>query len=156
MNKLNSILLIIIALVQSNCDKSFNEDHLIKEEHCEFLTITGEPSILGKWQVYEKGYSPGHEYIIEKIPSVPAQTVDFKPHNVLVTNILGDYSFYYVLRHPTTGENIIALFTSQQNQEDIKIDELEVSYLLSQCRNGNIRLSFRYCYEGCHLGLKKR
>jgi hypothetical protein len=137
MKNFGFIFAVASFLTFSNCEDLPNTDR------CQFLAIVGEPDILGKWQAYEEGYSPGSDYIIKRIPDSPEQIVEFKHDNVLVTNILGDYSFYYVLKHPTTGENIVALFKTQQNPEEISFDDLKTSYNITQCENGNINLSFK-------------
>lgn len=149
MKKYSFILLIPTLLMFSHCENT------IEENHCEFLTIVGEPDIEGKWQVYEKGSSPGSGYVIEKVPNKPAQIVEFRSDNILVTNVLGDYSYYYLITDLTTGEDIVALYKTEQNAEEITMADLGVSYALKQCENGKISLSFRYCREGCHLGLKR-
>ncbi len=149
MKKYCFLLLIPILLMFSHCENTSEENH------CEFLAIVGEPDIVGKWQAYEKGGSPGFGYVIEKVPRIPAKLVEFKSDNTLVTNVLGDYSYYYVLIDLTNGEKIVALFETQQEIENINLNEIGASYTLSQCENGNISLAFRYCFEGCHLGLKR-
>jgi hypothetical protein len=114
--------------------------------------------LIGNWQVYERGYSPGDKYIIDDVPDTPAQNMSFGKENVFSSNITGleNYSFFKILEDSfIEGGTVIALFATFSDMQNVDSDNQEHSYSLEQYSNGNIKLSFRFCYEGCHLGLKK-
>ena len=106
-------------------------------------------AISGEWLLYERGYSPGAEYIIEPVSSVPPQRIEFKDNGALSSTVEGlkDYKFYSV------KGDVVGLFKTNPGP-DPDSSAFTHSYNFS-FEEGNLRLGFRYCFEGCHLGFKK-
>jgi len=113
-------------------------------------------SLLGKWQVYEKGYSPGSGYIIVEVPAEPAQLLNFKSGNRFSSNILGFESFtYYLILNDKSESSILALYEEKpDNPENEDTKNLDHSYTIGH-EKGRLKLRFRFCTEGCHIGLKR-
>ncbi|MEQ9441917.1 MAG: hypothetical protein RIG62_22950 [Cyclobacteriaceae bacterium] len=113
-------------------------------------------SLIGTWQVYETGYSPGGGYIVEEVPDEPAQIMEFKSDHQFWSNRQGldDYSYYLILEDNSKG-SILALYKNEldaeNNQEIHSLSHIYVSVF----KEGKVKLSFRDCVEGCHIGLKK-
>ena len=146
MNILKSIFAIGGFLVVVSC----NSD----QECC--LPIDDFESLIGKWQIYEQGYSPGAGYIVEEVPDKPAQILIFESDNRFSSNNTGleGFSYYSVLNDGLEG-NILALYENESDmKENQDTNSLEHSYAI-RYDEGNVKLHFRYCIEGCHLGLKK-
>jgi hypothetical protein len=120
------------------------------------LPIGDLDNLLGRWQVYERGFSPGAGYIIEEVPAEPVQTMTFEADNRFASNYSGleEYSYFNIL-DDSSGENILALYKNKSdfnNNQDT--DNLEHSYIINY-DEGNLKLYFRYCIEGCHIGITK-
>ncbi len=120
------------------------------------LPIDELDNLIGSWQVYERGYSPGSGYIVDGIPDDPAQILTFKSDNQFSSNYAGLEDFtYYLIIPDGTGGYILALYKNILDMKDNHdINTLTHSYNI-QIEDGNVKLYFRYCIEGCHIGLKK-
>jgi hypothetical protein len=105
----------------------------------------------GKWLLYERGYSPGVGYIVEEVPSSPPQTIEFYGGRVETTGeVFKDIKFYKVLTDTTTNTLYVALY--KQNPSMQQPPESTYTFEVS---NSILKLYFRWCYEGCHFGLKR-
>ena len=138
-------ILIFFILIFLSCKES---------EDCCF-PLEEQVDIIGEWQIYEEGYSPGFEYIVEDVPAFPPQLLNFKSDNVFWSNVEGldEFSYYKVFEDPFSDGKIVALF--DENPIDVDVTHLKYSYNLEQYLNGYIKLSFRFCFEGCHIGLRQ-
>jgi hypothetical protein len=127
-------------------------------ENKDCCTFPGESAteLHGTWLLYERGYSPGAGYITEAVSAEPAQTITFQRDGKINTNFEGwkDYTFYRVLHDDQTGDDVLALFKEEPHGE-LDVRQLEHSYSISYDDDGNLRLAFRWCIEGCHLGFKR-
>jgi hypothetical protein len=142
--KLNYLGLLVLILL-SSCDN--NED-------CCLPITDGE--LLGTYRVYEYGYSPGDRYITEEVPASPAQLLYFYDDNRFSSNYaeLKDFTYYLLLKDDREG-TILALFTEEPDlTEEFDINNLSHSYSV-EFDVLSIRLNYRFCIEGCHIGLKK-
>ena len=142
--KLNHLGLLIL-LILSSCDKN--------EDCC--LPIT-EGELLGTYRVYEYGYSPGDRYIIEAVSANPAQLINFKDDNSFSSNYseLKDFNYYVLLNDDREGV-ILALFAEEPDfKEEFDIINLDHSYSV-EFEEFNVKLNYRFCIEGCHIGIKK-
>jgi hypothetical protein len=122
-------------------------------ECCHDLVI--DHQLEGSWQLYEVGYSPGDRYITEQVPSIPAQTITFFSDGRLSSNFSGisDYSLYEVTTDSITNSPVLSLYKTVW---DAKIKDPGTRHSYSISYDGeNLKLSYRFCIEGCHLGFKK-
>ncbi len=132
------------------CDPEFGE------QRAEFQQKAQD--FLGTWQVYEFGQSPGFGYIIEEVPEYPLQILAFKANHQFVSNYEGltDYKYFLIFEDPLQpGSQILALYTSlPEDTEEIKLENVEHSYNIVSTDEG-LALWYRYCYEGCHIGVRR-
>lgn len=114
-----------------------------------------ENTIIGSWQLYENGYSPGDKYIVEQVPEEPAQIITFKSDGSFTSNLddLKKFKYYLIIEDQTNGEEVLALFEQDPGKTARAVSELENVYNV-HFKSG-LRLSNRGCIEGCHLGFKR-
>ena len=106
-------------------------------------------NLLGEWLLFERGYSPGAGYIIEPVSAVPPQIIEFKSNGELSCSVSGltEYKFYSV------KGDVVGLFKSDPGPSP---DSLAFTHSYNfSFEDSNLKLGFRYCFEGCHLGFKK-
>lgn len=144
-NSINYFAIALLTLVLS-CNNN--------QDCC--LPVGDLDNLLGNWQVYERGFSPGAGYIIEEVPAEPQQTITFEGNDRFVSNYSGleEYSYFNILKD-SSGENILALYKTKsdfKNNQDPA--DLAHSYIINY-EDGNLKLYFRYCIEGCHIGITK-
>jgi hypothetical protein len=124
-------------------------EHEIADDVCCGIYDTDELS--GKWLLYESGYSPGVGYVVEEISSSPPQTIEFSDGRVETTgDIFNDIRFYKILTDTVTNTPYVALYTQAPSMQQPP----ESTYTF-EVSNSVLKLYFRWCYEGCHLGLKR-
>lgn len=107
--------------------------------------------LIGSWQLYEYGYSPGSEYIVEQVPAEPAQTITFKSDGRFSSTSDGLDQFNYYLVMEEFG--VLALFEDDPGNETQDVSKLKNAYDM-RFENG-LKLSYRWCIEGCHLGFRR-
>ena len=139
-NLLINIPIILIAVLAMSCDE---------KECCADQKKEGANSIEGKWLLFEQGYSPGFGYIVEPVGAFPPQQIEFKDNGGLscTVNGLADYKFYAI------NGDVVGLFKSDPGPAPDSTAFIH-SYNFS-FEEGRLRLGYRYCFEGCHLGFKK-
>ena len=122
------------------------------DEDCCLLDTKG---LSDTWILFEQGYSPGDRYITEPVSDTPPQTMDFSENGRFSSNISGleQFAYFRILQDDNT--EILALFEMEPNKSDENIDTLSHSYIIDFQDNGTVKLYFRFCFEGCHLGLRK-
>lgn len=140
MKTLINITIISIACLAMSCGE---------KDCCVGLDKKGTGELAGAWILSERGYSPGAGYIVEPVSPVPPQVIDFKSNGELSCSISGltDYKFYAV------SGDIVALYKTDPGPSPDSITFIH-SYHFS-VEGDQLKLGFRYCYEGCHLGFKK-
>lgn len=130
---------------------------------CEYNDIESKlpfegQKITGKWLLYEIGYSPGAGYVTKNVPAVPAHTVTFCEDGTLLSTIddWKDNRFYQVLLDTSGGQKstVLALFKVNPGFKLKSLNDVQVSYQL-KFDDSNLKLYYRWCFEGCHIGLKK-
>lgn len=116
-----------------------------------------KPSETGKWILYEQGYSPGVGYITEDIPLLPAQTLLLNEDGSLETTVKGweKYKHYLILEQGVDENKILALYEEKPLTPNPDRETLAVSYTMEFDEDGNLKLFFRWCDEGCHLAFRK-
>ena len=135
-----NVPLILIAVFTLSCEE---------KECCLNLEEDGATDISGEWLLYERGYSPGAGYTIEPVSAVPPQRINFQDNGGLSCTVEGltEYKFYSV------QGDVVGLFKTNPGPEP---DSLAFTHSYNfTFENGKLRLGFRYCYEGCHLGFRK-
>jgi hypothetical protein len=124
------------------------------EETTEPVPVVGE-GLEGTWKLYEYGYSPGDEYIIQPVAAYPSQLIILYDNKISTNlNELNDYKFYKILEDPHTSQPILALFKTQVEFENADPARLEHSYMM-ELSEAKLKLSYRFCFEGCHLAFKR-
>jgi hypothetical protein len=118
---------------------------------------SNDDSVTGTWLLYERGYSPGTEYIIDKVPPLPAQTITFDASGSMTTTMsdLKAYQYYEKYYDQTVEAEVIAFFEGKPMVRP-DLQDVQHSYNVTFDENGNMKLGFRYCYEGCHFGFKRQ
>ncbi|HMG92912.1 MAG TPA: hypothetical protein VK589_22800 [Chryseolinea sp.] len=132
--------IVLIALLALSCNE---------KDCCAGLEKEGSKELAGDWLLYERGYSPGAGYVIEPVSVNPPQIIEFKTNGELSCSVSGltDYKFYSV------KGDVVGLF---KNDPGPSPDSLAFTHSYNfSFEGGNLKLGFRYCYEGCHLGFKK-
>ena len=108
-------------------------------------SASGSDRLVGKWLLYERGYSPGAGYYVNQILAVPPQTLEFASEGRLVAegNDLAGYQNTPHYRVDTTAYGLqLALYANPEGTP---------SYQGLELRNDTLRLS-PPCTEGCHYG----
>jgi hypothetical protein len=131
-----SILLLLLLMV--SC---------IKEDCCD-LEESEDDSITGTWVLYERGYSPGSGYTVEAVE--PGQKIALRSKRRMTSNIqeLSDFHFYVV-------QNDVIGFFKEDPGPSPDEDEFKHSYNIV-FDGDTVKLNFRYCFEGCHLGFRRK
>lgn len=135
-----NILIILTASFALSC---------AEKECCPGLEKDSNAELAGQWILFERGYSPGSGYFIEPVSPVPPQLIDFKSNGELSCSVTGltDYKFYSV------RGDVVGLFKTDPGPSPDSL-AFDHSYNFS-FEDGNLKLGFRYCFEGCHLGFKR-
>lgn len=112
----------------------------------------GVEDIGGTWLLNEHGYSPGDRYITEPVPPVPPQTISFSANGRMSSNIAGmkEMKFYEIVTEQET--HILIVYKTEE--ELITKPEQRQSYTID-FTEGDLRLSYRFCIEGCHMKFGK-
>lgn len=111
--------------------------------------ILEENVLSGDWQIYERGYSPGDVYITEEVPADPPQILTFTTDGRFSSAVEGfeQYKYYQVSRDSVNSDYILTLL----EEEDAPKDTNYTMIFDGQ----NLKLHYRFCFEGCHLALKR-
>ena len=114
---------------------------------CNTENISTNPeddTIIGRWQLFERGYSPGDKYIVEDIASDPVQYIQFSSDSTFASNIDGYESFDRFSLGKEDGTPVLVLFGAQQNEV-----RNSRSFTISASVQ-RLELRARWCIEGCH------
>lgn len=120
----------------------------------EFCCIDPESDIIDTWVLFERGYSPGAGYIVEPVDQTPEQIMQIRGDGSFFSNIDGLEKYRYFVILPEQEWEVLALF-EKKPPKDPDIDKLDHSYIIEIQENGTVNLFFRFCIEGCHLGLRR-
>jgi hypothetical protein len=120
----------------------------------DFCCIDPENEIVDTWILFERGYSPGSGYYVDPVSETPPQTMQVSSDGRFSSNIVGLEHYRYFAILQDQDWEILALFENKP-PKDPDVDNLEHSYLIEFQENGTVKLYFRYCIEGCHLGLRR-
>jgi len=111
--------------------------------------------LSGIWLFYERGYSPGFDYITEAIPSKPAQMLTIGD-GVISSTVKGweQLKYYRILTDTAVHSQYIALYVNDPGpQPDTPTSDVE-TYTFD-LENNILTLHYRWCIEGCHLAFRK-
>ena len=136
------ILIVNVAFLLAGC----------QEDDCCF--IDPDTPIVGTWLLTERGYSPGSGYITDPVEPEPAQVMSIDTDGGFSSNIRGLEEFGYFRILEDSQSEVLALFRVPTSG-DLDLDRLEHSYNIQFQDDGSVKLYFRFCFEGCHLGFKK-
>lgn len=141
-----SLVIVLVAGTYYSCNDNNSE--------LELERLTYEGDLVGYWLLYEQGYSPGAGYKIKEVPSRPAKLIQFRRNLTFFSNIAGlaDFTHYRVIEdHTAPFRKIVALFKSEPTESDLT--QLNTSFYVSFI-DSNLKLSYRWCIEGCHMGFR--
>ncbi len=103
--------------------------------------------LVGTWQLYEYGWSPGSGYFVEEVPSVPAQTITFRSNGTVdVTGEQLDFLDAYRQYRLVTDSTQTADYVELSGSDDDKF----VAYV-TLLTSDSLTLN-PPCFEGCHRG----
>lgn len=107
--------------------------------------------LLGKYQVYEYGYSPGAGYVTEPVPDDPLRYMSFRQDYSFESNYDGfeKFKYFQILEDTTTRQAVLSLY------ETPSFDNPSNSNYTILSDSGIVKLQYRFCIEGCHIGLRK-
>ncbi len=133
-----------IVISMASCDDNSGSPY--DEEH-------GDQTLTGTWVLFERGYSPGFGYIVEEVKD--GQTLTLRSNGTLRTNLtdIRDFKFYYVHNAVNPVETVIAFFEEDPGPSPDP-STFRTSYNVTFDGN-TVRLGYRYCFEGCHLGFRR-
>jgi hypothetical protein len=114
------------------------------------------PQLEGIWILYERGYSPGVGYHIEKINTNPPSRITLTWDRDFSSNINGltQFNFYRVVMDSVHNRQVLALYEEDPSNETLDVDNLKNSYFI-ELEENKLKLYFRYCIEGCHMAFKR-
>jgi hypothetical protein len=138
-------ILYVVTIGFYGCEE---RNDLLTSVHEDHIT---EDKLTGAWRLFERGYSQGVGYIIEPVSPQPAEILIFDEERV--SSSIPEFSntpFYRVMMDTITQTQFLALYKKKPDQES----EWGPTYSV-QMKGDTLKLSFRYCYEGCHLALKR-
>ena len=121
------------------------------EEGLNGLSETYE-SLLDTWIMVERGYSPGSGYITDPVPAEPAQLISFLPDRRMHSNISGLEEFnYYLLEEDSSSGDVLSFYhlNPVENPSHAQVSSYSVVF-----EEGLLKLHFRWCIEGCHMGFR--
>ena len=141
MRFLNFIIFPLLIIVFYACDEKDDNP-----------TIESIGELTGSWLLYERGYSPGGEYIVEAVPPTPPQILIFEEEE-MSSSVSGfeDFKFYEVSIDTVTRTEFLALYKNKPSLQD---DKSSPTYLFD-IAGDTLKLHFRYCIEGCHLAFRR-
>ncbi|GJM30908.1 MAG: hypothetical protein DHS20C17_35430 [Cyclobacteriaceae bacterium] len=120
----------------------------------DFCCVDPNNEIIDSWILFERGWSPGSGYNIDPVSADPPQTMEIRSNGRFTSNIQGLEKYQYFAIIQDQQWEVLALFENRP-PENPQLDKLEHSYIIEFQENGTVRLYFRFCIEGCHLGLRK-
>lgn len=141
MRFLNYIIFPFLIIVVYGCDEKDDNP-----------TVQSTGELMGSWLLYEKGYSPGVGYIVETVSPMPPQVLILEEERISSSvNELEGFKFYEILTDTVTQTEFVALY---KNKPPLQNDESGPTYSFL-VTGDTLKLYFRYCYEGCHLGFRR-
>lgn len=101
--------------------------------------------VIGSWQLFERGYSPGDRYIVEEVPAEPGQFIHFNSDSSFTSDIDGYQAFnrFRVRVEEQQAMELILFSDVRPAAGDIR----SFTMLLTDQR---LELRARGCIEGCH------
>ena len=136
--KPSSILLLVVFLLIGACSQY---------DCC--VLIDDDRSLVGKWQVFEYGYSPGSGYIVEQVPDSPVKILEFKAGGVFSSNYDGLKNFNRYKVEADTSGYVLSLSEILTGRKGTTAAQYTIVG-----EGDHLKLYYRYCIEGCHIGIK--
>jgi hypothetical protein len=141
------LYLLLILFVAASCGE--------EEVATECAALHDEKGPQGHWQIVEYGYSPGDKYYTVEVPGTPLQYAHFADGNRFQSNYeqLKEFNYYLLLKEGD-GEVYLAFYKNKPVEAEENLNPtFDASFSLGM-DDDVLELWFRYCIEGCHIGLK--
>lgn len=110
-------------------------------------------SLVDTWIMVERGYSPGSGYITDPVPAEPTQLISFMSDRRMHSNIssLEEFKYYLVEEDSSSGDAVLSLYHLDplENPGHAPASSYNVVF-----EEGLLKLHFRWCIEGCHMGFR--
>ncbi|MFY0654262.1 MAG: hypothetical protein JXQ96_19650 [Cyclobacteriaceae bacterium] len=125
------------------------------------LPFDDHEELIGKWILFEEGYSPANGYIVREIAPEPEQFIEFKTSESFVSNIdhIREYTQYKIIENPNNRRPLLVLLNNTLVNDTlalpVDIHQFRQIYGIEKYDSGGLRLSHLWCVEGCHLGFRK-
>src|SRR5690606_24788536 len=105
------------------------------------------------WLLVEEGHSPGAGYVTTPVPPEPAQVITFLPDSTFHSNIQGleKFKYFEVWEDSVAAGTVLSLYEQQPSRVP---DRSTASSYTVTFDNQMLKLSFRWCIEGCHMGFR--
>ena len=103
------------------------------------------PNIIGSWQLFERGYSPGDRYVVEEVPSDPVQLIRFNEDSTLTSNTDAYRAFNRFQLVGENGSRVLVLHSASGESR---------SYAMSASEE-KLELRAHGCIEGCHEAFRR-
>ena len=126
------------------------------EACCELEPEGDNKPLAGVWQLFESGYSPGGGYIVVEVAADPPLLITFNEDGTVISNMEGmeEYKFYALVDDPYQDGQFIAFFKNKPTNDDLEAEVFDLSYSF-EITGDELKLYYRFCIEGCHLGFKR-
>ena len=111
----------------------------------------GDHEIAGTWLNVEQGYSPGSGYVTEKVPENPALTLRLQRDLRVSSNMEGFSKFrFYRL---SSNSSRVVFYEGDPGPAAPDFSGVLNTYGI-EWEGSMMKLSYRGCIEGCHLGFR--
>lgn len=122
------------------------------EEGLNGLSGTYGP-LVDTWIMVERGYSPGSGYITDPVPAEPAQLISFMSDRRMHSNItdLEEFNYYLVEEDSSSGDAVLSLYHLDPVENPGHAPASSYNLVFEE---GLLKLHFRWCIEGCHMGFR--
>jgi hypothetical protein len=141
---LNLVAVLVMALMFAGCNDE------------EPVWIADDvDDIAGTWLQNERGYGTAFagQYVIEPVSAFSARLINFFADGRMSSNIeeLSDCKFYEIALEQQDQSHYLIVYKTEEDAAEGKVKaRYDIDF-----PNGELKLSFRQCYEGCHIKLSK-
>lgn len=111
----------------------------------------GDHEIAGTWLNVEKGYSPGAGYVTEEVPENPALTIRLE-RDLRVSSNMEAFSKFRFYRLSSDSSRIV-FYEADPGPVTPDFSGVQNTYGI-EWAGSMLKLSYRGCIEGCHLGFR--
>lgn len=134
-------VLILLIIAAFGCNESGNE-------------FFKDNDLLGEWQIYESGYSPGGGYVIDEVPADPLRYVRFGEDQEFESNYEGLEGVHFYSIVEENGRPTLHLYQNEPGDRVPGDQQMAYKYRMAMDKD-KMKLMYSYCIEGCHIGLRR-